>query len=794
MSRSGQRLASRFELLRTLGAGGGGEVWLAHDQERDALVAIKALAPHIASNPPALDFLERVIARVVALRDPHIVRLDGIHAADDRAWLVMEYVPGGDATALRGRPCEQVLRAVVPIARALARLHRAGIVHRDVKASNVLLMQDGSPRLADFEAAATIGDRVSASHALGSRYTMSPESLDGAPATTAVDAYGFGAMVYELLSGYPPFYPNVTPERIRGEAPARMSGRTPIPESVHELVTWCLRKSPDERPSSMEVVETRLLSALTALQASSSEGVGLGQMSNESNTSARRTETPVIRPPAPPAEPLRGEWRRSTQATADPAEFRKQGFRRGLTVSAIALGAVAVFIVFFALPKWVEAPAPAQYRPAASTAPVQKPAEAPRKEVDFAELARAKQQADDIREPLFDRLEGLRERAVEQWAADEFKKATDELAAGDAQYEKREYVVAVQHFEQLDPMITALETQSDLVLKEQLAAGEQAIAEGRSADAKAAFELALKLEPKNAVATRGLARAATLDQALALLASAQRAEQDGESTVALADYRKVLELDKDMTTASDGIARVTARVAGDAFASAMARGFAALGNNDSRGARDAFEAAGRIRPNSPEVADALRQAEQSDRTRSIAGSLEVAGAAESSERWGDALKAYKDILNLDPTVVAAKEGVTRVQPRAELNEQLEIYLTQPERLFSSPVRAAARQTLERAGAVANPGPVLTQQTAKLRDWLAKADVPVQVALQSDNLTHVTVFRVGALGAFEQRSLELAPGEYTVVGTRPGYRDVRREIMVVPGTPMPPVVIRCEDKI
>ena len=82
----------------------------------------------------------------------------------------------------------------------------------------------------------------------------------------------------------------------------------------------------------------------------------------------------------------------------------------------------------------------------------------------------------------------------------------------------------------------------------------------------------------------------------------------------------------------------------------------------------------------------------------------------------------------------------------------------------------------------------------MNDWLARADVPVPVALQSDNLTHVTIYRVGALGAFAQRSLELAPGSYTVVGTRPGYRDVRREINVMPGAAPQPVVIRCEDRI
>ena len=825
MSASARIVSGRFEFLRVLGAGGSGEVWLARDHERAALVAIKVLKPEIAADRAALAAFERVIASVAGLSDPNILRVDGLFAHGEQTWLVMEHAAGGDLTVLRGRPCEEVLPVVLPIARALARLHEAGIVHRDVKTSNVLRMADGTPRLADFGAAVIMSEPARHALAPGSLYTMSPESLAGAPPTPAADVYGFGAMLYELLSGYPPFYPHVTPERIASEVPGRIAARSGIAEPVQELIAWCLRKAPAERPSSMAIVAAHLEHVMTVhvsgAMTSQSEGAiaprqGSANSGGANTASAspqanaklereqmstnefdsevpRRPEPPVIRPPTTPAEPLRGEWRRTTERAPDPAEFRKQGFRRGLTVSGIVLAAVAVFVVFFVLPKWVETPPPAPAQPAA-TAKVEPAAPAPRKEVDFAALARAKQQADDTREPLFERLDKLRERGVEQWAADDYKKATAELEAGDTQYAAREYVVSVQHFEALEPMIAALESRAGAVLKEQLAAGKQALTDGRSSDAQQAFELALKIEPKNAAATRGLERAQSLDRVLALLASATRAEQEGNYTAALDDYRKAQALDKDTARAAEGIARVSARVAGDAFASAMARGFAALGANNYSGARSAFEDAGKIRPSAPEVADALKQVEQSERTRTIAGKLEAARAAESREQWAEALKAYKDSLSLDPTVAAAKEGVARVQPRAELNEQLEIYLTQPERLFSSPVRVAARQTLERAGAIANPGPVLTQQVTKLREWLARADVPVQVALQSDNLTQVTIFRVGALGAFEQRSLELAPGEYTVLGTRPGYRDVRRQIMVTPGTPIAPIVIRCEDKI
>jgi hypothetical protein len=115
-------------------------------------------------------------------------------------------------------------------------------------------------------------------------------------------------------------------------------------------------------------------------------------------------------------------------------------------------------------------------------------------------------------------------------------------------------------------------------------------------------------------------------------------------------------------------------------------------------------------------------------------------------------------------------------------------------LFSQSVRAAAHDSLAHAASISNPGPVLQRQVVKLREWLERADVPVPVALQSDNLTQVTIYRIGALGTFAERSLTLAPGSYTVVGTRPGYRDVRREINVMPGAAPEPVIIRCEDRI
>jgi hypothetical protein len=346
----------------------------------------------------------------------------------------------------------------------------------------------------------------------------------------------------------------------------------------------------------------------------------------------------------------------------------------------------------------------------------------------------------------------------------------------------------------IEPLLTTLEKRAGEVLTAQLKSGATALQEGRSADAKSAFALAVKIEPGNKVAEHGLKRANTLDEVLNLVAGAERMEKESNPVGAVEQFRKALALDSEAPRAADGIARIEAKFAADAFASTMARGYAALAKTDYAGARSAFEAARRVRPNAPEIPQALRQIEQEQRTGDISAKLSVAQGDEGQERWADALKEYRAVAELDSTVAAAQEGIARTAPRAALNEQLELYLTQPERLFSQPVRAAARDTLARAASISNPGPVLQKQMVTLKDWIARADVPVSVALQSDNVTQVTIYRVGPLGTFAERSLDLVPGSYTVVGTRPGYRDVRREINVRPGAASEPVVIRCEDRI
>ncbi|MCZ6507176.1 MAG: serine/threonine-protein kinase, partial [Acidobacteria bacterium] len=248
----GLRLNARFTLVRSIGTGGMGEVWVVEDRELDEEIAAKILPPGTPEDLVAL--LRRECSNARRLLHPNIVPVFDFHRGDDgHSFITMARVDGQDAGSLRGRPVAGILTLAVPLAAALAYAHGIGVVHRDLKVGNVLVDADGQPRLIDFGIAAILGEQAEPRGG-GSRYNVSPQQLSGEAAQIADDLYGFGVLLYELFSGQPPLWPDPTADRILSERPAPLTSAHPVPPRLQALVAALLEKSPARRPADMDAV------------------------------------------------------------------------------------------------------------------------------------------------------------------------------------------------------------------------------------------------------------------------------------------------------------------------------------------------------------------------------------------------------------------------------------------------------------------------------------------------------------------------------------------------------------
>ena len=262
-------LAGRYDLVRSLGRGGMGQVWEARDTVLDRRVAVKTV--HIGASDPTLAArFRREAVATAALSHPDIVTVHdaGLVPDDDgagsTAFLVMEFLPGRDLAAiLRDRgalPQPEALHVGERVADALAAAHAIGVVHRDVKPANVLV--DGARvTVVDFGIAALTRSAETALTApgstLGTAEYMAPEQASGAPVSPAADVYSLGCLLFALLTGTPPFTAEHPVAVLRGhvdDAAPSLAERLPeAPADLVRLLDTMLAKDPAARPRASEV-------------------------------------------------------------------------------------------------------------------------------------------------------------------------------------------------------------------------------------------------------------------------------------------------------------------------------------------------------------------------------------------------------------------------------------------------------------------------------------------------------------------------------------------------------------
>ncbi|MCW8126507.1 tetratricopeptide repeat protein [Microbulbifer halophilus] len=454
--------------------------------------------------------------------------------------------------------------------------------------------------------------------------------------------------------------------------------------------------------------------------------------------------------------------------------------------------------VFWLLPQAVEKPEP-RIEPATTDTGEQ---ESGAKKIQAspysdAEIAQQRRAVQKVLQDILVLQEELEERDIEVWAAEDFAAAKSLAEEADGIYRQRQFKRALDKYRESLAAFQQLRDSIPDRLEKHIADGNEALDRGDAEAAHAAFDLVLTISEDHPRGVKGKARAEKLPQAWKHFTDGQQAFADGQLDGARDALRQSLEVDPQTRPAKELLPKVLAAITERDYSESMSTGYAAIAERDFTAAEKAFLRAKKLKPEAEDPAIGLRQARNGAEQSSIDQLLARAQQQEESEDWHGAVESYTSLLEKDGSLVSAITGKARAEARAELDDRLQALLDDPLSLGDSKRNQHARSVLADARTISGSSARterLQQQIENLETALTQALIPLPVVLQSDSSTNVTIYHVGRLGNFAEREITLKPGRYTAVGTRAGYRDVRREFTVEPGEEPPTVVIQCAEKI
>jgi len=418
----------------------------------------------------------------------------------------------------------------------------------------------------------------------------------------------------------------------------------------------------------------------------------------------------------------------------------------------------------------------------------------PQQTINPAKRALEKEKAEKALEAFLKLKEVIKEKGVAEWGGKEYEEMTSLSREADEGFMDQKFLDAAEKYSQASRKAAELADTTQAVFQRLLEEGRKALEEGDSNIAQKKFRMALMIEPLSDPAQRNLERAEKLDVVNRLIESGKTHEKNDRFAFAHTDYREALKLDPESKEAQKALNRMKERIVGQQFQKLISDGLTAYHDGRYQSARAQLLRAKSFRPDSREVQNALLQVDEAIRLAEIEKLRHKALTAEQTEDWAKALRGYLAVLKIDPNISFAVQGKERALEHIRIAKRIQFFLQKPDVVESNSQLQNAILVIEEAQSLQPMGPQLSQRLDKLKALVDAARTPVKVMIESDNLTEVAVYKVGKLGRFITRELSLRPGSYTVVGSRDGYKDVRRKIIVKPRSKAVRVTVICKNKV
>lgn len=411
-----------------------------------------------------------------------------------------------------------------------------------------------------------------------------------------------------------------------------------------------------------------------------------------------------------------------------------------------------------------------------------------------AQRSRQRKEAQDVLAELLRYQEELELIDVGEWAADDYEAALEIASIGDEYYRTQDFQLATDSYTQGRDHLIALQALVPAVLEQTLIDAQNALDTLDSTVAQDKFSLALLLNPDSEAAQIGLERSRALDEVSGLFAEADNLLEDGELDAAQAIYREIVSLDSYNEAAQRKITEVAGLILQREFSAIMSSGYAYLESDNPDQAIAEFERAASLGINQEQALAAITQTENQIANAEISVIQLRITEAESQEQWHTAVAEYDNALAVDANLVFAINGRDYASKRAQLDDLLVSAIETPDRFYEQDVFQQTLDIYYTGQAIENPGPRLTDQVQRLQALLETSQVPLDIQMISDNLTDVTILRIGNLGLFEQTTVSLKPGRYVAVGKRIGYREVREEFVVGFNQTPDSVLVQCVERV